>query len=145
MRLRTAIALLTSCMCCSFAWGEACDVTQRAASAQVPVVQTHTCFEYKGMQPGAIDWSCSNEDKGAIPSEKRKVESCPSGAIASCTATLTTETLSNEHSTSREPGQNAAQVPDGAEVRTLYYEVQEQAQARIDCEQAGGRFSYPLK
>lgn len=144
MNLKIGIGLLTSCIC-GVAWGEACDVTQRPGAAQVPVVQSHTCFEYKGMPAGAMDWACSNEDKGATPSEKHKIASCPSGAVASCTATLSPETLANERSTSREPGENTAQVPDGAEVITLYYEMREQAQARIDCEQAGGKFSSPLK
>jgi hypothetical protein len=144
MNLKACIAL-TSCLNCAFAFGEACDVTTRPASQQLPVIQPHTCYEYKGIAPGAIDWSCSNEDKGATPTEKRKVDSCPSGAVASCTATLTQETLANERSASREPGQNTLQVPDGAQLITWYYELQEQAQARIDCEQAGGRFNYPLK
>lgn len=144
MILKSCTAVV-ACLSCSLAFGEGCDVTSRPASPQVPVVQTHICYEYKGMAPGAIDWSCSNEDKSATPTEKRKVDSCPTGAIASCSATLTQETLANERSASREPGQNTVQVPDDAQRLTWYYQVQEQAQARIDCEQAGGRFNYPLK
>lgn len=136
---------VASCLVCGLAFGEACEVTTRPASPEVPVVQTHICYEYKGMPTGAIDWSCSNEDKSTAPTEKRKVQGCPSGAMASCSATLTPETLANERSASREPGANTVQVPDDAQRITWYYQVQEQAQARIDCEQAGGRFSYPLK
>jgi hypothetical protein len=45
------------------------------------------------------------------------------------------------------PGTEPIQIPDNAELVTWHYELHEQAQAqaRIDCEQAGGRFSYPLK
>jgi hypothetical protein len=144
MNIRTCLAL-AACLASPLAFGEACDVTTRPASSQVPVVQPHICYEYRGMPPGSIDWSCSNEDKSTTPTEKRKVESCPTGAVASCSATLTQETLANERSASREPGRNTPQVPDDANLITWYYELQEQAQARIDCEQAGGRFSFPLK
>ncbi|WP_253950568.1 hypothetical protein [Pseudomonas lijiangensis] len=136
---------LAGCLLCEMALGQACDVVTRPASAQVPVVQPHICYEYKGMPEGAIDWSCSNEDKGSSPKEKRKVDTCPEGAVASCRATATTESLANERSTSKEPGDGTAQVPDGAQVVTWYYEIKEQAQARNDCEQSGGTFSYPLE
>ncbi|MFJ4145275.1 hypothetical protein [Pseudomonas sp. NPDC089734] len=144
MAPRFCIAL-TGCLFCEIAWGQACDVITRPASEQVPVIQTHTCHEYKGMPEGAIDWSCSNEDKGSLPSEKRKVTACPSGAVASCTATPTQESLANERSTSREPGQDTLSIPENAQVITWYYEVKEQAQARNDCERSGGRFRYPLE
>ncbi|MBX8550572.1 hypothetical protein K5D68_13310 [Pseudomonas cichorii] len=136
---------LAGCLLCEMALGQACDVVTRPASAQVPVVQPHICYEYKGMPEGAIDWSCSNEDKGSSPKEKRKVDTCPEGAVASCRATATTESLANERSTSKEPGDGTAHVPDGAQVVTWYYEIKEQAQARNDCEQSGGTFSYPLE
>ena len=148
MSRKTFLALSGALACsanASLAWAEACDVTISQASPQVPVVQPHTCYEYRNMPPGSIDWSCSNEDKGSAPSEKRKVERCPAGAVASCTATLTQETLANERSVSKQPGQNTLQVPDNAGLVTWYYQLPEQAQARIDCEQAGGRFSYPLQ
>ncbi|WP_232924754.1 hypothetical protein [Pseudomonas cichorii] len=141
----TPAMTLAGCLLCEMALGQACDVVTRPASAQVPVVQPHICYEYKGMPEGAIDWSCSNEDKGSSPKEKRKVDSCPEGAVASCKATATTESLANERSTSKEPGDGTAQVPDGAQVVTWYYEIKEQAQARNDCEQSGGTFSYPLE
>ncbi|WP_122317501.1 hypothetical protein [Pseudomonas cichorii] len=144
MTLRLCMAL-SGCLLSNLALGQACDVLTRSASEQVPVIQPHICYEYKGMPEGAIDWSCSNEDKGSTPREKRKVASCPDDAVASCTATATQESLANERSTSKEPGQDTANVPDGAQVITWYYEIKEQAQARNDCEQSGGRFSYPLK
>ncbi|GFM66832.1 hypothetical protein PSCICJ_29500 [Pseudomonas cichorii] len=148
MTLRLCVApamALAGCLLCEMALGQACDVVTRPASAQVPVIQPHICYEYKGMPEGAIDWSCSNEDKGSSPKEKRKVDTCPEGAVASCRATATTESLANERSTSKEPGDGTAQVPDGAQVVTWYYEIKEQAQARNDCEQSGGTFSYPLE
>ncbi|MCV4283495.1 hypothetical protein [Pseudomonas capsici] len=144
MTLRLCMAL-TGCLLCNMALGQACDVVTRPASAQVPVVQPHICYEYKGVPEGAIDWSCSNEDKGSAPREKRKVDTCPKGAVALCTATATTESLANERSTSKEQGAGTAQLPDDAQVITWYYEIKEQAQARNDCEQSGGKFSYPLQ
>ncbi|CAM3387351.1 Ig-like domain-containing protein [Pseudomonas floridensis] len=128
-----------------FVLGEACEVRTMPSSPQMPVVQGHTCYEFSGMPQGSIDWSCSNEDKGATPREKRKVDACPQGAAASCSATLTQEALANERSTSKEPGQATLDIPADAKVITWYYEMPEQAQTRIDCEQTGGTFSYPLK
>jgi hypothetical protein len=47
------------------------------------------------------------------------------------------------------PGTEPIQIPDNAGLVTWHYELHEQAQAqaqaRTDCAQAGGRFSYPLK
>ncbi|MEE4150242.1 hypothetical protein [Pseudomonas viridiflava] len=138
--------ILAACLLYTgIAWGEACDVTTTSSSPQVPVVQGHTCYEFQRMPPGTIDWSCSNEDKGSRPRQKRKVSACPEKPIASCSATLTQEALANEQSTSKEPGQATLDIPSDAKVITWYYDLPEQAQARIDCEQAGGTFSYPLK
>ncbi|WP_440090216.1 hypothetical protein [Pseudomonas fragariae (ex Marin et al. 2024)] len=53
--------------------------------------------------------------------------------------------MANEQSTSKEPGQATLAIPDNAKVITWYYDLPEQAQARIDCVQAGGSFEYPLK
>ena len=46
-------ALVALMLTSTLAFGEACDVNTRPASAGVPVVQTHTCFEYKGMPAGS--------------------------------------------------------------------------------------------
>ncbi len=142
--MKPVIALLLLCAC-PLARGEACDVTTRPASGQVPVVQPHQCYEYQGMPEGSIDWSCSNQDQGASPSSKRKVARCPQGAVASCSATLTQESLASERSASREPGQDSPNIPDGARVITWYYEVQPQGQTQRDCEHNGGTFTFALQ
>lgn len=142
--MKPAIVLIL-CLASPWARGEACDVVTRPASEQVPLVQTHICYEYRGMPEGSINWSCSNQDQGASPSSKTRVEHCPAAAVASCDATLTQESLASERSASREPGQDSPNVPKGARLITWYYEVRQQAQARRDCEHNGGVFRFPLR
>lgn len=137
MKLR-AVVVVIGCLLNSVAWGEACRVSTRAGGQGIPVVQAQTCYEYKGVPAGSIDWSCSNEDKDASPTSKQKIEACPAGARASCTATLTQEALANERSTSKEAGKDTANLPPNAQVITFYYELMPQAQ--IDCEQGGGHW-----
>ncbi len=116
--------ILAACLLYTgIAWGEACDVTTTSSSPQVPVVQGHTCYEFERMPPGTIDWSCSNEDRGSRPRQKRKVPACPEKPIASCSATLTQEALANEQSTSKEPGQATLDIPNDAKVITWYYDL----------------------
>lgn len=134
---------LTLCLASPWAWGEACDVVTHAASEQIAQVQTHICYEYQGMPEGSINWSCSNEDQGASPSTKTRVEHCPAGAVAACSATLTQESLASERSASREPGHDSPNIPDDAKLITWYYELHQQAQARRDCENNGGLFRFP--
>jgi hypothetical protein len=137
MKLKVVL-VVAGCLLNSTAWAEACQVSTRAASPEIAVVQAQTCYQYKGVPAGSIDWSCSNKDKDASPTDKRKVDSCPADAKASCTATLTQEGLANERSTSKEAGKDAANIPAGAQVITLYYELLPQAQ--IDCERGGGQW-----
>ncbi|WP_109512424.1 hypothetical protein [Pseudomonas ovata] len=137
--MKGVIALIAS-LGYSLAWGEACDVRTEQASEQVPVVQTHICYEYAHMPEGSINWSCSREDQGVSPSTKQRVAHCPADARASCTATLTAESLSNERSASRDPGQDPPTIPEGAQIITWYYQIEQQAQARNDCENNGGIF-----
>ncbi len=134
------VIALTASLGCTLAWGEACEVRTEQASAQVPVVQTHICYQYQGMPPGSIDWSCSNQDQGASPTTKKKVAQCPSGAHASCTATLTAESLSNERSASRDPEQDPPTLPEGARIITWYYEIRQPDQIRKDCRNNSGTF-----
>lgn len=137
--------VLTLCLTSPWALGEACDVVTHAPSGEITQVQTHICYQYQGMPPGSINWSCSNEDQGVSPSTKTRVEACPAGAVASCAATLTQESLTSERSASREPGQDSPNIPEGARLVTWYYELPQQAQARRDCENNGGLFRSPLK
>ena len=55
-------------------------------------------------------------------------------------ARMTPETLANEQSFGqRAPGEALpSTLPDGARIVTLYYEVTDQEQARIDCRTLGG-------
>ncbi|EPJ84298.1 hypothetical protein CFII64_14625 [Pseudomonas sp. CFII64] len=137
MKFRVLL-IVAGCLSSNVTWGEACQVLTRAAGQGIAVVQPQTCYEYKGVAPGTIDWSCSNEDKDASPADKRKIDACPSGAQASCTATLTQEALANERSTSKEADKDSTNLPPDAQVVTLYYELT--PQARIDCERGGGQW-----
>ncbi|MEB0040846.1 MULTISPECIES: hypothetical protein [unclassified Pseudomonas] len=132
------IAGMMGCLISSGVWAEACQVSIRPASQGLAVVNAQTCYEYTGMPAGSIDWSCSNQSKDALTSEKHKVDSCPTQAKATCSATLTQESLANERSTNKEPGKTSAHIPEGAQVVTYYYELQDPTQARIDCEHGGG-------
>lgn len=68
--MKGVIALIAS-LGYSLAWGEACDVRTEQASEQVPVVQTHICYEYAHMPEGSINWSCSREDQGSAPAPSK--------------------------------------------------------------------------
>ena len=70
-------------------------------------------------------------------------DSCPSGHFGICTAAITPETLANERATGSQatdtPGPTT--VPREARILTYHYESTDRAQARIDCESAGGEWS----
>lgn len=63
---------------------EGCDVVTRSSSEAVKPVQQHTCYSYGNMPAEAIAWSCSNESKEMLNSQKRRVERCPNGSVGSC-------------------------------------------------------------
>jgi hypothetical protein len=134
----TSIGGMLCALLSSGVWAEACEVNVRPANQAIAAVSIQTCYEFTGMPAGSIDWSCSNQSKDALTSEKRKVDSCPAAAKATCRATLTQESLANERSTSKEPGKPTVNIPNGAQVVTHYYEMQDAHQAQIDCEQGGG-------
>lgn len=135
-----AIAGVLCCLASAGAWAQACQVSTQPASAGLKEITAQSCYEYRGMPAGSIDWSCSNQSKDALTSHKQKIDSCPSGAKATCSATLTQESLANERSTSKEAGKETANIPKGAQVITYYYDMKDQSQARIDCEQGGGKW-----
>lgn len=58
------------------ALAEACNVLTRSSSDAVTPVDRHTCYSYSNLPAEAINWSCSNESKDMLNSEKRKVERC---------------------------------------------------------------------
>jgi len=123
--------------------GAACDVQTRSQSASVPSVESHTCYQFTGMPDDAIDWSCSNESKEMLSTQKRRVQACQDNSVGRCTASLTQESLANPHATSKAPSRDSLAVPDGARVVTYYYATAHLQQARKDCESAGGRWQAP--
>lgn len=119
-----------------------CYVTAETSGAVPPPVVTEKCFEYQGMDDDAIDWVC--QDNEAVKNSRREIrDSCPSGHFGICTAAITPETLANERATGSQatdtPGPTT--VPQEARILTYHYESTDRAQARIDCESAGGEWS----
>lgn len=119
-----------------------CYVTAETSGAVPPPVVTEKCFEYQGVEDNAIDWVC--QDNEAVKNSRREMrDSCPAGHFGICTATLTPETLANERATGSQatdmPGPTT--VPEDARIVTYNYEASDRAQAKIDCESAGGEWS----
>ncbi|PTQ70056.1 hypothetical protein [Pseudomonas sp. GV071] len=139
MNARLLVLLLTS-LAASGVWAEACMVETRAQSASVPMVEGKSCYEYKGVPAGSIDWSCSNESKETLASSKTKVASCPEKPKGTCIATLTQESMANQRSSSKDSHADSANIPKGAQVLTYYYDLKDESQARTDCEKAGGQW-----
>jgi hypothetical protein len=84
--MNTRLLLLIACLSPALAMAESCDVLTRSQSPSVPVVESHSCYEYDGMPVNAIDWSCSNESKDMLTSTKKKVEQCDDHYQATCIA-----------------------------------------------------------
>lgn len=119
-----------------------CYVTAETSGAVPPPVVTEKCFEYQGIKDNSIDWVC--QDNEAIENSRREIrDSCPAGHFGICTATLTPETLANERATGTQAdnGTLPTSVPDDARVITYHYQASDRAQAKIDCESAGGEWS----
>ena len=138
--MNTRLLLLLAGLCPALAYAEGCDVLTRSQSASIPVVESHSCYEYEGMPVNSIDWSCSNESKEMLTSTKKKVEHCDDHYQATCIATLTQESLANPHSTSKDNNSQSVNIPDNAQVTTYYYGAEHIAQAKIDCESGGGHW-----
>ena len=119
-----------------------CYVTVETSGAVPPPVVSEKCFEYRGMDEGAIDWAC--QDNEAVKNARRELrDSCPAGHFGICTAAMTPETLANERATGSQASDTPmpTTVPDEAQILTYHYEASDRAQARIDCENAGGEWS----
>ncbi len=117
---------------------EACHVSGSASSEAIKEVAQEYCYEFVGMDDGAIDWSCHNETGDMINSQQRKVASCAEARLGTCEAALTQETLTNPRSGDDDRGEPRPAVPNDAKVLTHYYQVGDLKQVRIDCESAGG-------
>jgi hypothetical protein len=138
--MKTIFLLLIASLCPALAMAQGCDVITSSQSAAIPVIESHSCYEYEGMPVDAIDWSCSNESKEMLSSTKKKVAQCADHYQATCLATLTQEALANPQSTSKDKNSKSLNIPDNARITTYYYNAEHLAQARIDCENGGGRW-----
>lgn len=116
-----------------------CQVSARSLSQKIPAVVTQSCYTYQGIEEGAIKWSCSQEDDvGMFDYEKTLVDNCPSEHLASCTSTLTQESLANHKAIGDIKTGTPMAVPDGAKMISYFYSVEEQEQAKQNCTALGG-------
>ncbi|WP_434557414.1 hypothetical protein J3P95_13880 [Pseudomonas sp. Z5-35] len=138
--MNAKVLLLIACAVPSTVMAQGCDVTTRSQSQAVAQVETRSCYEYQGVPAEAIGWSCSNESKGTLSTEKKPVERCAEGYVATCKARLTQEALANPHSTSKDRSGGSANLPDNAQVIRYYYGAHQLQQAQKDCETTGGQW-----
>jgi len=117
---------------------EACEVMTRSSSEAVKPVEGRTCYSYSNMPAEAINWSCSNESKEMLSTEKHKVARCADGSVGSCIAPLTQESLANPKSAGRSEPSTKPSLPKDARVITYYYDTPSLGQARADCERNDG-------
>ncbi|MFF5864338.1 hypothetical protein [Pseudomonas sp. NPDC012596] len=117
---------------------EACEVMTRSSSEAVKPVEGRTCYSYSNMPAEAINWSCSNESKEMLSTEKHKVARCADGSVGSCIAPLTQESLANPKSAGRSEPSTKPSLPKDARVITYYYDTPSLVQARADCERNDG-------
>ncbi|ATH82205.1 hypothetical protein A471_22148 [Ectopseudomonas mendocina DLHK] len=142
--MRAAVSiLLLGCLSAGQVWAEACYVTSSASSDAIAEVEQELCYEFTGMDEGAIDWSCSNESTDMIRREQQKVASCAADKIGSCEAALTQATLANYRAGDDDQGKPRPAVPNDAKVITHYYRAGDLRQVRIDCESSGGTWRDP--
>lgn len=132
------VSLLLGSLSAGTALAEACYVSSRASSDAIAEVEKEHCYEFTGMEKGAIDWSCSNESNEMINSQQRKVAQCAPDSVGRCEAALTQESLANYRSTAEDQKQARPAVPNDAKVITHYYTAGDLKQVRIDCESSGG-------
>ena len=130
--------LLVGALAAGDALAEACYVSARTSSDAIAEVAQEFCYEFTGMDEGAIDWSCHNESDDMLNTDQRKVASCAEAKLGTCEAALTQETLANYRSGDDDQGEPRPSVPNQAKVVTHYYQAGDLKQVRIDCESAGG-------
>ncbi|QHG65122.1 hypothetical protein [Pseudomonas putida] len=137
MRMHLIMTLLAS-LASGEVLAEACDVQTRSSSEAVKPVEHHTCYSFSNMPAEAINWSCSNESKDMLSTEKHKVARCADGSVGSCIAPLTQETLANPKAGGRDQPSTKPALSKDARVITYYYDTPSLGQARADCERAEG-------
>lgn len=142
MLSKTPIALFLTIgsLSAAEALAASCQVSSRSLSAQIPAVAMESCYTYEGMEEGAIDWSCSNENVGMLDHEKTLVENCPLDYFGSCTSTLTQESLASHRAISDIKAGTPMVIPDDAKMVTYFYSVDEKEQAKKDCTATGGNW-----
>ncbi|MBZ9781817.1 hypothetical protein K9857_09680 [Pseudomonas sp. REP124] len=138
MNLRSLLVLLITSLSPTLALAQGCDVITRSQSPSVPVIESHTCYEYENMPVDAIDWSCSNESREMLSNTKKKVPQCGDQYKATCMGKITPESLANPQSTSKDKNSKSLNIPANAQISTFYYNAENLAQAKIDCETGGG-------
>lgn len=132
------LVLLLGSLASGEALAEACEVLTRSSSEAVKPVEQRTCYSFSDMPAEAINWSCSNESKDMLSTEKHKVARCADGSVGSCIAPLTQEALANPKAAgSSEPSTRPA-LPKQARIITYYYDTPSLGQARADCERSDG-------
>ncbi len=131
-------SLLLGALAAGDAQAEACYVSASASSEAIKEVEQEFCYEFVGMDEGAIDWSCHNETGDMINSRQRKVAHCAEARLGTCEAGLTQATLTNYRAGDDDRGKPRPAVPNDARVITHYYRAGDAEQVRIDCEAAGG-------
>ncbi|EJN40076.1 hypothetical protein PMI38_00415 [Pseudomonas sp. GM84] len=138
MRLSLLMVMLGS-LASAEVLAEACDVVTRSSSEAVKPVEGHTCYSFGNMPAEAINWSCSNESKEMLSTEKHKVARCADGSVGSCIAPLTQEALANPKAGGVGDGPSTRPaLPKDARVITYYYDTPSLGQARSDCERNNG-------
>lgn len=137
MALRSVLLLLAS-VASTQVLAEACDVTTRSSSEAVKPVEGHTCYSYENMPAETIAWSCSNESKEMLNTEKRRVARCADGSVGSCIAPLNQESLANARAAGDANAASPPAVPKDARLITYYYDTPSLGQAREDCERNNG-------
>ncbi|UTL93681.1 hypothetical protein [Pseudomonas fluorescens] len=137
MRVPAMMLMLVS-LASGEAFAEACDVLTRSSSEAVKPVEQRTCYSFSNMPAEAINWSCSNESKDMLSTEKHKVARCADGSVGSCIAPLTQETLANPKAAGQDQPSSRPALSKDARVITYYYDTPSLGQARADCERNEG-------
>lgn len=121
---------------------QSCYVTAATSGAVPPPVIKEQCFEFVGTDNGdALDWACRNVDQ--VRNARREPrEGCPAGYFATCTSRMTSESLISARATGSQGDRELFEgsIPEGAKIVNYYYEATDRAQAKIDCETAGGEW-----
>ncbi|MCW3147442.1 hypothetical protein N8H22_02345 [Stutzerimonas stutzeri] len=141
--LRITLALIAAAVSLPAA-AQSCYVHSETSGAVPAPVVTEKCFELRGMpaEDDSMDWLCRNDE--AVKNARRELRrSCPGGYFGVCTAAVTPETLANEQAggTQADNGTLPTTVPEQAKIITYHYHASDRAQAKIDCESAGGQWS----